>query len=185
MPVLQLEPNLYPDGLLDETNHESDGRDWWVVYTKPRQVKAFARDLYRRKIAFYLPLVKTQLKYGRRRVESYSPLFGDYVFLFGSQEACEDTPATNRIVRILPVGDPKRLQRELRNLHELISLDMSLTVENRLPRGKRVRVCIGPLTGVEGIVLQRRGGCRLVVSVDFLQRGASVEIDEFMLEPID
>jgi transcriptional antiterminator RfaH len=184
VPVLQLEPNLYPDNLLDEMNGKWAGRDWWVMYTKPRQAKALARDLCRRKIPFYLPLVRDNLTYGRRRVKSYSPLFGDYVFLFGSQEERVDSLATNRIARVLPVGDPQQFQCELRDLHELINSDMSLTLENRLPKGRRVRVSIGPLAGVEGTVLERRGGCRLVVSVDFLQRGASVEIDEFMLEPI-
>ena len=62
---------------------------------------------------------------------------------------------------------------------------MALVLENRLTRGRRVRVCCGPLAGVEGTVLERRGGDRLVVTVDFLQRGASVEISYFMVEPID
>lgn len=185
MPLLQLEPNLCPDGLLDEAGCESAGRDWSVVYTKPRQAKALARELCRRKVPFYLPLVRKQLTYGRRRIESYSPLFGDYVFLFGSREERVDTLGTNRIVRVLPVCDPQQLQRELRALHQLISSDMSLRLEDRLSRGRRVRVCVGPLTGVEGTVLECRSGCRLVVSVDFLQRGASVQVDEFMLEPID
>ena len=51
--------------------------------------------------------------------------------------------------------------------------------------GDRVRVRRGPLAGVEGTVLTRRGRKRLLVSVDFLQQGASVEIEDFLLEPID
>jgi len=34
-------------------------------------------------------------------------------------------------------------------------------------------------------VLVRRGETRLLVSINFLQQGASVEIDDFQLEPID
>jgi transcriptional antiterminator RfaH len=163
---------------------ESAGRDWWVVYTKSRQAKALARDLWHREIPFYLPLVRKNRISGRRSVESYAPLFGEYVFLFASPEERTDSLTTNRIVRILTVADPQRLQCELQDLHQLIDSDMSLTLEDRLPRGTRVRVCIGPLTGVEGTVLYRRSRCRLVVSIDFLQRAASVQIDEFMLEPV-
>ena len=38
---------------------------------------------------------------------------------------------------------------------------------------------------MEGTVLVRRGKTRLIVSVTFLQQGASVEVDDFNLEPID
>jgi hypothetical protein len=41
------------------------------------------------------------------------------------------------------------------------------------------------LAGVEGTVLSRRGGTRLLVAVNFLQQGASVEIEDFLLEPLD
>jgi hypothetical protein len=33
-------------------------------------------------------------------------------------------------------------------------------------------------------VLSRRGQTRLVIAVNFLQQGASVEIDDFLLDPI-
>ena len=67
---------------------------------------------------------------------------------------------------------------------QLIAANMPLTVESRLGPGDRVRVRFGSLAGIEGTVLSRRGEVRLVVCVDFLQQGASVEIDDFMLEPI-
>jgi hypothetical protein len=38
---------------------------------------------------------------------------------------------------------------------------------------------------MEGTVLVRRGKTRLIVHVTFLQQGASVEIDDFNLEPLD
>jgi len=41
----------------------------------------------------------------------------------------------------------------------------------------------GPFAGLEGTVVVRRGETRLLVAVNFLQQGASVEIDDFVLEP--
>ena len=63
--------------------------------------------------------------------------------------------------------------------------DAPLTVERRLVPGNRVRVRHGPLAGIEGVVLTRRGNTQLLVAVNFLQQGASVEIDDYVLEPID
>ena len=41
------------------------------------------------------------------------------------------------------------------------------------------------MMGLEGTILSRRGDCRLLVAVNFLQQGASVAIDDCMLEPVD
>ena len=48
----------------------------------------------------------------------------------------------------------------------------------------RVRIRSGPLTGLEGLVIRRRGQDRLLVAVEFLQQGASVQIDDFEVERI-
>ena len=38
---------------------------------------------------------------------------------------------------------------------------------------------------VEGVVIRRRGETRLLVSVRFMQQGASVAIEDYMVEPVD
>jgi len=136
-------------------------------------------------VPFYLPLVKKTSVTRGRSTTSHVPLFSGYVFLYGSEEERVLSLKTNRISRVLTVDDPGRLFHDLRQLRQLISSNAPLTVESRLVPGNRVRVRHGPLARLEGIVLTRRGKTRLLVSVDFLQRGASVEVDDFLLEPID
>ena len=41
------------------------------------------------------------------------------------------------------------------------------------------------MAGLEGTVIKRHGETRLLVSVDFLQKGASVAIDDFQVEPLE
>ena len=91
----------------------------------------------------------------------------------------------NRISRVLPVEDPDQLTFDLRQLRQLIAAGAPLTVESRLKPGQRVRVRQGPFAGLEGTVLKRRGETRLLVAINFLQKGASVEIDDFLLEPLE
>jgi transcriptional antiterminator RfaH len=185
MPVLSREVSVYPDDLLEGFCEEPSDRKWWVLYTKARQEKSLARDLLAYEVPFYLPLVRKTSFYRSRKVSSYIPLFGGYVFLYGRDEERISALTTNRLSRILAVYEPERLCHDLRQVHRLIAANMPLTVESRLVPGDRVRVRCGPLERLEGTVLTRRGETRLVVSVDFLQQGASVEIDDFMLEPID
>jgi transcription antitermination factor NusG len=118
-------------------------------------------------------------------VSSYNPLFPGYVFLYGSEQERVRSLMTNRISRVLTIEDPAALLYDLRQLRQLIASNAPLTVESRLVPGNRVRVRRGPLAGLEGTVLTRRGKTRLLVSVDFIQQGASVEVDDFVLEPLD
>ncbi len=157
---------------------------WWALYTKARQEKAIARDLFVRRVPFYLPLVNKTLIYGRRCIPSSVPLFAGYVFLCGTEEERGIALATNRVSRVIPVGDPERLRKDLRQLARLIDAKVPLTVESRLEPGDHVRVKRGPFEGMEGTVLRRQGRTQLVVSVDFLKQGASVQIDDFLLEPL-
>jgi transcriptional antiterminator RfaH len=182
MPILADQPDLYPATLLDELPAERADRCWWVLYTKARQEKAVARDLYVRGIPFYLPTVKQpSVRRGRRRLYQ-APMFSGYVFLYGSEQERIGTLTTNRVSRVLTVPAPDRLLFDLRQLRRLIDSGAPLTIESLLAPGHRVRVRQGPLMGMEGAVIARRGGYRLLIAVDFLQQGASIEIEDFLLE---
>ena len=134
---------------------------------------------------FYLPLVKKRAVRRGRRTTSFVPLFSGYVFLYATEQQRITSLTTNRVSRVLPIDDPQRLVFDLRQLRRLIVSDAPLTVESRLAAGNRVRVKQGPFMGLEGVVLTRRGSTRLLVSINFLQQGASVEIDDFVLERLD
>ena len=185
MPVLAKETCRFPETLFESADLPAEGVQWMVVYTKPRQEKSLARDLLRKTIPFYLPLVKKTLQYGRRRVVSFAPLFDGYMFMLGSESQRTISMATNRVLRILPVNDGQQLTSDLRQIERLIEANVPLTVESRLHAGMHVRVRSGLMAGVEGVVLRRRGETRLLVSVNFLQQGASVEIEDYRLEPLD
>jgi len=183
MPILAQETVVYPNELLDE-DAEDSARRWWAVYTKSRQEKSLARQLVGHEIPFYLPLIPKDNIIRGRRVRSHIPLFGGYLFLFGTDEERVTTLTTNRISRILPVTDQDRLRLDLKIVRDLIETGAPLAIERRLATGTRVRIKTGSFMGIEGIVLKRRGKCRLLVAVTYLQQGVSVEIDDCALEAV-
>ncbi len=186
MPILDKETSVFPEDLLEVPEPEPDATDrqWWAVFTKARQEKSLARDLLAHEIPFYLPLVPKENRIRGRIVRSHIPLFSGYLFMFGCEDERYRSLTTNRISRILPVTDQLQLRTDLMHLHNLIETDEPLTIESRLEPGNRVRIKNGPMMGLEGIVTQRRGKRRLLVAVQFLQNGVSVEIDDFMVEPL-
>jgi transcription antitermination factor NusG len=190
MPILAEETSIYPSSLLDdftaapENPDSDDQRQWWTIYARSRQEKALARQLLAYEVPFYLPLVPTkQVVRGRQRC-SYLPLFTGYVFAYGTETQRVMALTTNRISRILPVTAPGELLTDLRQVRDLIATNAPLTVEARLAPGARVRVKRGALQGLEGTILRRNGKTRLLVAVNYLQQGVSVEIDDFMVEPM-
>jgi transcription antitermination factor NusG len=178
-------PNVFPPTLLLESEIVAPRRRWSVVYTKSRQEKALARDLFAHEIPFYLPMARKTSSYGNRKISSQLPLFPGYLFFQGTEDERVQVLQTNRISRILAVDDSVELHCDLLWLDQMIASGFPLTVESQLTAGHRVRIRRGPLAGLEGTVLIRRGINRLLVSVDFLQQGASVAIDDHLLERID
>jgi transcriptional antiterminator RfaH len=185
VPILKEEPSLFPDNLLTDLSDAATDRLWWVIYTKARQEKSLARELLTFQVPFYLPLIKKTSIVSKRRRTAFVPLFSGYIFLNASEAERIKSMTTNRISRILTVNDADRLIHDLRQLHLLIQSNVPLTVEQKIAPGDRVRVKQGSLMGLEGTVLVRRGVTRLLVSVNFLQQGASVEVEDYLLERSD
>ena len=140
MPLLPLEPFLFPDGLL--TDGAGDGLDWpgcwWVLHTRPRAEKSLARCLLRRAVPFFLPLYKREWRSHGRARGSHLPLFPGYVFLHGDGQARLDALATNHVAGVLPVGDQPRLFSDLERVYRLMQAGAPLTPEERLEPGDTV-----------------------------------------------
>lgn len=185
MPILHKEPNIFPEDLLENANFAvSNGRRWWVLHTRPRQEKAIARDLLGRGVPFFLPLIPRENVIRGKRVRSFSPVFSSYVFLHADDDERAGCLKTNRVVCTLEVANSRELVDDLRQVQRLITLDAPLSLERRIGERQWVRVKRGPLAGIEGLVQRRKKKTRLIVLVRLLHQGVSVELDDFLVEPI-
>lgn len=186
MPLLPLEPFLYPEDLLSQTTTAAaDPPRWWVLHTRPRTEKCLARRFLARNLAFFLPLYQRQWRSRGRLLSSYVPLFPGYIFLHGDYQTRLAALETNRVARCLPVEDQDRLHAELARVYHLMAAGEPLAPEDRLQPGARVEIIHGPLAGLEGKVLRRGKQLRFFVEVQLLQRGVSVEIENWMIQPLD
>ena len=185
MPILRSEPNIHPADLFDWGRPADAENVWWVLHTKPRQEKSLARQLRRAGLPFYLPLRTRRGVIRGAVVDSHLPLFTGYVFLLAGPGQREAALATRRVVRAIPAPGQDALWRDLRQIHLLLESGLLVTPEERLAPGTPVEIRSGPLTGMRGTVQRAAGGNRFVISVDFIQQGASVQIDDFALAPLE
>jgi transcription antitermination factor NusG len=168
--------------LLGKAAAAADAR-WVAFYTLARREKDLMRKLEAAAIPFYAPLVRRRLHTAGGRVRhSFVPLFAGYVFAPVDDQQRRDALATNTVARWLSIPDERMLVDDLRAIKRLIDSEHPLTPEARIEPGQMVRVKSGPLRGVEGVVLKRRGEQRLMVAVRFLNQGASIELEDVDLE---
>jgi transcriptional antiterminator RfaH len=188
MPILAQEPDLYPQQLLEESavllGNQPESR-WWAFYTRSRREKELMRRLRALDVPHYGPTIARKRRVPGRGVQiSYIPLFSNYVFVFGDETHRLAALTTNCVSQCFAVADSLGLAADLLKIRRLIATGAPVLPEDQVEPGTPVRIRSGPLTGQEGVVVQRHGETRLVVAVRFLQRGASVLLEECEVEAI-
>ena len=179
MPTLDIEPMAYPATLFEEPPEGN----WWVAHVKPRSEKALARSCYKRQAGFFLPQYRRPRLNPGRVKDAYLPLFPSYVFLFGGDPERITALETNLVVKMLPVPDQRGLFADLSKIHRVIQSGLEMAPVERLTPGTPVSIMEGPLAGLNGTVLRHKNKTTLILKVAFLQQGASVEIDHWMVVP--
>ncbi len=188
MPLIGPERCLFPDNLLTEdylTEGREQGRTWRALYTRSRMEKELMRRLVARGVSFYSPIIEHRYRSpaGRQRT-SYLPLFTNYVFLFGTETERYDAMTSGCVSRSIDIPSVTTFVGDLRRIRALIETGAQVTSESRIEAGDRVRIKSGSMMGLEGIVFKRHGQSRLLVMVDFLQQGASIELPDWEVEPL-
>src|ERR1043165_4018865 len=181
MPILAPEVAHFPETLFDAPQPETGDLAWCVLHTRPRQEKSLARFLHEYGISFYLPLLANRVRVRNQVLNSYNPLFPGYFFIRAAHEERQLVLGTRRVVATIQVNDQGRLWSDLRQVYRLLGAGLQVTPETRLCPGTPVQIRHGPLMGLKGVIAKSASGNRFVVTVDFIQRGASVVLEDHVL----
>lgn len=183
MPILPPEPDCHPADLLDLDDCLQS--PWWLLYTKSRQEKQLMRHLRQLNVMHYAPQIAQRRRSPAGRIRTtYAPLFNNYVFLCGDDEARYQAVCTGCVQKATAITDVERFVTDLRQIRDLINMGVPLTLESRLEAGQCVRVRSGAFMGYEGVILRREQETRLLVSVKFMEQGVSVKLEDCQLELI-
>ena len=151
---------------------------WYVLCTFARHEKAIAERLRGQDVETYLPLYWAIRNWGQRRVNVELPLFPGYVFVKTSitrKARILEHPGVIRFVG-LPGKATPLADEDMEKLRASLSACKAEPYPY-LGAGKRVRIKAGPLCGVEGTIVRRKGAVRLVVQIDLIQRAILLELD--------
>ena len=177
-----------------KTEYWSDGNGytfrWFAFHTRARHEKRVTARLKERGFESYLPLVpRTRQWHDRKKVIDW-PLFPSYVFARSSEETLVrvlDTPGVAGVVRM--AGKPAAIaDEEIANVRlfaaAIVQTGEAPEPEPLVEEGQLVRVVAGPLDGIEGLVVERRGRGRALVQVGLkaIGQGLKVELAGGMLQ---
>lgn len=157
---------------------------WYVLYTCPRHEKRVATQIERRNFSCFLPVYRSVRRWKDRRKELELALFPGYVFVRMSLENKLRVLELPGVVRLVSFnGQPASISAsEIETLQNRLSGALKVEPHPYLRTGRRVRVRSGAMQGLEGIIVRRKDRCRVVFSIDLIQRSVAVEVDEADLE---
>ncbi len=160
---------------------------WYAVHTRSRHEKQVDLFLSERGIETFLPLVHTLSRRRDRKKYVDIPLFPGYLFVCIEKVRLYDIKYTRGVTRIIgtdldaptPIPD-----KQVLDIKSIMEREVKLDPFPYLKKGRMVRVKSGPLKGMEGILIERKGHYKLVIRIDLLQKGAAAEVYISDIEPL-
>lgn len=156
-----------------------DGNSWLALQVMPRHENTVDRILGMRDCEHFLPIREVKRRWSDRVKAIGQPLFPGYVFCkiqHSLMEVVRGIPGAIRIVSFggkpYPVAD-----EEIEAIQRLIQSDRDVSPVAYLRIGEKVKVIAGTLIGVTGMITQLKKRDRLIMSLDFIMKSVSVEID--------
>ncbi len=151
---------------------------WYALYTCPRHEKFVQQQLKARALESYLPLYKSLRRWNDRKALIELPLFPGYLFVriaFRERLRVLTVPGVVCIVSFC--GQPASLANEEIQAIQISAAVLAAEPYPYLAKGNRIRIATGPLKGLEGIVVRRKGELRAVISIHSIRQSFAVEVD--------
>ncbi|HEY1754854.1 MAG TPA: UpxY family transcription antiterminator [Bryobacteraceae bacterium] len=158
---------------------------WFALRVRSNFEQPVSDQLSAKGVERFLPTYRSRRIWSDRIRELRLPLFPGYIFCHIPAEERSLVLATTGVVSMLGVqGQPLPIDdAEIEAVRKMVESQSLVEPWPFLRIGQRVKVCRGPMTGVEGILLRVKDSCRLVVSVTLLGRSVAAEIDSAYVSP--
>jgi len=159
---------------------------WYAVYTRFQHEKSAAALLQKKNFEVFLPVYRAVHQWYDRNQLVTLPLFPCYLFLRASVDRKIEVLRTGGVRWF--VENAKRAcevsEAEIDALRKVCSAGIGVSPHPFLRQGDQVRVRTGPLAGTEGFFVRTKNQYRVVISVELLRKGVSVEVDLGNIERI-
>jgi len=158
---------------------------WFAVWTRSRHEQVVREQLVNKRIDVFLPTITRWSRWKDRKKKIDWPLFPGYCFArFDPDERLSILKCTGVVSIISFQGEPAPIpEHEVDGIRRLIDSDLAFDPCPLIREGMMVEVTHGPLKGVIGRLVRKSDKARLLLSVDLIGQGVSVEVDAADVRP--
>ncbi len=158
---------------------------WFAVWTRSRHEARVLTQLEGKGIEAFLPTITRWSRWKDRKKRVDWPLFPGYCF--ARIDPADSLPVLKcaGVVRLVsfggrPVAIP---DSQVEGVRTLVGSELKYDPCPLISEGDDVLVVSGPLRGVRGRLLRKGAHARLVLNVDLIGQGVSVEVDAADIRP--
>jgi len=161
---------------------------WYALYTRSRFEKRLLEELSGRSVEVFLPMREVLSRWKDRRKRVWFPLFPGYIFVHyidtpENRFRVLNIPGAVRFVGNHGFSDPVP-DEQIEAVRRFLESELALDPYPYMQVGRRVEVSAGPLKGIQGILIKKKGRFRFVIQVDLIRQAVSVEIDASDVRPL-
>lgn len=164
------------------------GKNWHLVYCKPRQENTAKLNLERQRYTVYLPLLQVNRRKQQQIVIVTQPLFPRYLFIQLDNENDNWAPirSTLGVVQLVKFGQqaailPDDLINLLRQRENSEGLHI---IEKNFQRGERVQIADGAMQGYQALFVAHSSRDRVMLLLDILGKPTRLCLPQQSIEAL-
>ena len=152
---------------------------WYAIWTRSRHEQVVREQLQTKHLDAFLPTITRWSRWKDRKKRIDWPLFPGYCFArFSPDETLAVLKCTGVVNIVSFEGRPAAIpDHEIEGIRRLVESDMQYDPCPLIREGELVEVKHGALKGVVGRLIRKGAHARLILSVDLIGQGVSVEVD--------
>jgi transcription antitermination factor NusG len=156
-----------------------DGRLWFAVWTRSRHEQVVRSQLDDKQVTSFLPTLTKWSRWRDRRKQIDVPLFPGYVFArFATHERLAVLKCSGVVSLVSVNGSPVPIpEHEIEGIRQLVASTLPYDPCPTIKTGAMVEVTHGPLKGVVGRLTRKGTQARLILAVNLIGQGVSVQVD--------
>ena len=155
-------------------------KNWYALYTKPRNEKKVTERLSKQGYEMYCPLVRTLRQWSDRKKKVTEPLLRGYIFIYADEQERLISVEQRSIVRCLfDAGKAARIPEwQIENIKKMLQTDSEILVHNGIVPGAKVIIKSGPFEGIIGTIVTGKAGKSISVTIDILNRSVLASLPD-------
>ena len=168
-----------------QASPEVPSTTWFAVWTRSRHEQVVREQLDRKRIEAFLPTITRWSRWKDRKKQVAWPLFPGYCFVkFGAEDRLSVLKCVGVVNIVSFNGEPAPIpDHEIDGIRRLVETDLQFDPCPLIREGMMVEVMHGPLRGVAGRLVRKGAHARLILAVELIGQGVSVEVDAADVRP--